>query len=229
MPLAAALSESFKSFKKCLDAIASPGQTLPANSPLVKQSLFYFLLTMRRFRSISRERGGLYFKDRTGERISSLGVNEMFRLYLRDVPNLFQHTGVVLSSLKPFEVYGEFIPVLESSLAATKPGTPLQEAYLEVHTGFYAWISTSEFREVIPLLKSLLTVLDFEMNRPYEFWYPKAQKERLKLDRDVEETLTQLVARAKKEAEKEKDDQYKTLPDELKDYFKRGQAREYED
>jgi hypothetical protein len=220
MPLAAASRESFKSFKKCQEAI-QPGQCLPANSPLVKQSLYYFLLTMRRFRSISRERGGLYFKDRVGERIASLCISEMFRLYLRDLPDLMQHTSVVLSNIKPFEVFGEFILVLESSLAATASRTPLQESYLQVHTGFYAWISTSEFRDVIPLLKSLATVLEFEMNRPYESWYPEAQKERLKLEEDEKNTLKKLAARAQKE-----DDSYESLPGELEDYFTRGQALE---
>src|SRR5882762_2087338 len=151
MPLASAIRESYKSFKKCQDAV-KPGQTLPANSPVVKQSLYHFLLTMRRFRSISRERGGLYFKDRTGEKISSLCVSEMFRLYLRDLPDLLQHTGIVLSNVKPFEVYGEFIPVLEASLAGATPRTHLLEAYFQVHTGFCGWIATSEFNEVIPLL-----------------------------------------------------------------------------
>lgn len=224
MPLASAIRESFKSFKKCQEAIKPGPQKLPADSPLVKLSLYYFLLTMRRFRSISRERGGLYFKDRTGEKIASLCVSEMFRLYLREVPDLLQHTGVVLSSIKPFEVYGEFVPLLDSSIAPTKARTDLQEALFQVHTEFHAWISTSEFCDVVPLLKSLLTVLDFEMNRPYEFWYPKAQKERLKLEDDVKKTLTSFAERLKKE-----DDQYKSLPQDLADYFKRGQATEEAD
>jgi len=218
MPLAAAIKESYKFFKKCLEAIKPAAQSLPANSPLVKQSLYYFLLTMRRFRSMSSERGGLYFKDRTGERISSLCVSEMFRLYLRTVPDLLRHTSVVLSHIKPFEIYGEFIPVLESSLAATAPRTPLQESLLEVHKEFHIWISTSEFGEIVPLLKALLTVLEFEMNRPYEFWYPKAQKERLNLEDDVKKILEGLAERAKVD-----DDQYKSLPVDLAEYFKRGQ------
>ncbi|HET7108653.1 MAG TPA: hypothetical protein VFI38_17700 [Candidatus Acidoferrum sp.] len=221
MPLASALRESYKSFKQCDDSIKT-GLVLSANSPVAKQSLYYFLLTMRRFRTISRERGGLYFKDRTGERISALCIGEMFRLYLRDQRDLLQHTSVVLSNIEPSEVYGDFIAVLESSLAASAR-TPLQESYFQVHTGFYAWIPTPEFHEVIPLLKSLATVLEFEMNRPYESWYPEAQKERLKLDEEAKNTLKKLAARAQKE-----DDQYETLPGELDDYFRRGQALENE-
>jgi hypothetical protein len=86
-----------------------------------------------------------------------------------------------------------------------------------VYTGFYAWFATSEFEQIVPLMKAFLRVLDFEMNQPYEYWYPKEQKERLKLEKDEKDTLTDLAERAKAD-----DDQYKTLSGELQGYFARS-------
>lgn len=219
MPLAAAIRAANEDFKRCQEAMQKGA--LPANSPLVKESLYYFLLAMRRFRAISRQRGGFYFKDRTGEKISSLCVNEMFRLYRRSVAGLSQHTSTALSQMKPFTTFGEFIPVLEDALAANTPRTAVQEAFFQVHTGFYAWLSTAEFLQIVPLLKAFLRVLDFEMNQPYEYWYPKEQKERLKLEQDEKNTLTELAERAEAE-----NDQYKTLSGELVEYFARSRGQQ---
>lgn len=217
MPLASALRSSRDSFLKCQGHVRNSVFALPASDALVKEALYYFLLALRRFRSISRDRGGFYFKDRTGERVSSLCVDALFDLYLRGSPTLGQYTSSALSEIQPFETYGSFISILDASLAAPLPRSSAQEAFFEVHSRFYSWLSTAEFGRMIPLLKAFLRILDFQMNQPYEYWYPREQKELLRIEQDEKDTLTGLAAEAART-----NDQYHGLPDELKEYFKRS-------
>ena len=195
----------------------TPG-SLPADSDLVKHALYYFLLVMRRFRSISDERGGFYFKDRTGEKISAQCVLEMFGLYLREVKDLGTNTSVVLDNIKPSVTLGQFVPVLDASLVGQGTGTPLLQALYQVHSEFYKWIPTKEFLDIVALLEAFSLILDFEMNRPYLYWYSQKQREILKLDDGVKKTLEDLALKAQKMGAK-----YKNLPQELREYFKDSQ------
>ncbi len=142
----------------------------------------------------------------------------MFELYLREVKDLGPNTSMVLSSIKPSETIGEFFPILNASLAAKSSGTPLLKALSEVHTAFYDWIPTKEFDDIIALLKAFSAVLDFEMNKPYRYWYSEEQREVLKLKDDVKKTLEELAERAQKA-----DDKYSDLSAELKIYIKTSQ------
>jgi len=218
MPLASAIGSSHECFLKCRRAMDQTPGSLPADSDLVKHALYYLLLVMRRFRSISDERGGFYFKDRTGEKISAQCVLEMFGLYLREVKDLGTNTSVVLDNIKPSVTLGQFVPVLDASLVGQGTGTPLLQALYQVHSEFYKWIPTKEFLDIVALLEAFSLILDFEMNRPYLYWYSQKQREILKLDDGVKKTLEDLALKAQKMGAK-----YKNLPQELREYFKDSQ------
>jgi hypothetical protein len=145
-------------------------------------------------------------------------VLEMFGLYLREVKDLGTNTSVVLDNIKPSVTLGQFVPVLDASLVGQGTGTPLLQALYQVHSEFYKWIPTKEFLDIVALLEAFSLILDFEMNRPYLYWYSQKQREILKLDDGVKKTLEDLALKAQKMGAK-----YKNLPQELREYFKDSQ------
>jgi len=217
MPLGSAVRSTLEAFERCQTALDKTPPELPRGSAGSKHALYYLLVTLRRCRSIADERGGFYFKDRVGEKLAALCIEQFIRLYARDIPLVAESISQVLNGIEPQENLGTFIPKLDESLAGAKATPPVEDAQCRVYNQFFDWLSTAEFRQTIPLLKALRPILDFEMNKPYEFWYPESQKERLILDPKVEKTLQELA-----EARKRQDDQYKELPTELKEYLLRS-------
>jgi hypothetical protein len=217
MPLGSAVRSTVEAFELCRKALDKTPPELPLESAESKHALYYFLVTLRRCRSIADERGGFYFKDRVGEKLTALCVEQLGSLYVRQIPAVQESISQVLSGIEPLEKLGTFIPKLDGSLSKAKATPPVEDARCLVYSQFFAWLSTTEFRLAIPLLKGLVAVLDFEMNKPYEYWYPEDQKERLKLEPKIEKTLQELA-----EARKLLDDEYKHLPAELEAYLLRS-------
>jgi len=217
MPFNSALGGAVGHFKACLKA-QDAGNPAPSMADgTVKNAFYYFLLSLRRYRSLYDDRGGFYFKDRTGERITAYCLDRMFALYVRQEAGLFEITSRAISTLQPHEKAGVFMPRLEACLANAAT-TPIENDLYCAYEGFLAWIPTDEFRQVVPLLDALNQVLDFEINKPYEFWYPQDQKERLKLDKDMRDAILTTA----KLAERAQPQKFAKFAEEVNEYFKRS-------
>lgn len=161
MPLGSAVRSTLESSEKCRAALDKSPPDLPFGSPYTKHALYCFLVTMRRCRSISDERGGFYFKDRVGEKLTALFVEKFGELYLDDSQTAAEKTSELLGKISPKEKLGTFVPKLNESLlkAASKPSE--EDTQYIVYRHFYNWLPTLKFRETIPLLKALTAILDF--------------------------------------------------------------------
>lgn len=217
MPLGSAVRSTLESFERCRAALDKTPPDLPFGSPYTKHALYCFLVTMRRCRRIADDRGGFYFKDRVGEKLTALCVEKLGALYLLDSPGAAEKTSELLREINPQEKLGEFVPKLNESLAKGTSKPPVEDTRFIVYQHFYTWLSTPEFRRSVPLMKAMTAILDFEMNKPYEYWYPKDQKERLVTDSNIEKFLREFAEEKKKE-----DPEYNTLPDELGAYLLRS-------
>jgi F0F1-type ATP synthase membrane subunit b/b' len=217
MPLGSAVRSTLESFERCLTGLDKVPPDLPFGSPHTKHALYYFLVTMRRCRCIADERGGFYFKDRLGEKLTALCVEKLGALYIHDSDDAAEKTSELLGGISPQEKLGAFVPKLNESLSKVTSNPPVKDTQFIVYQHFFAWLFTPEFRESIPLLKALTAILDFEMNKPYEYWYPKDQKERLTSDSKIEKFLREFA-----EAKKKEDAEYCNLPDELEAYLQRS-------
>ncbi len=141
---------------------AGPSRDVPE-----EQILCGILVVLRRQREMARKIGGWYFKDRNGEDI----VAGAWRIFFPRAEVWLRRTELnsILERLEPQDNSVEAQRRLNREPSAASSQQELQ-------TGFRSWVDIGEFRHVISLLHVLETVLDFEMNRPYELWYGSKEK-----------------------------------------------------
>lgn len=76
-------------------------------------------------------------------------------------------------------------------------------------TLFQAWLGTGGVTATTQYLEGFYAVLDFESNRPYEYWYDTPAK--LKITAETEQLLRKLLADEKKYSAKEIDEYFTSM------------------
>lgn len=71
-----------------------------------------------------------------------------------------------------------------------------EDSIEQAWTLFQVWIGTGNVAPTIQYLEGFYAVLDFESNRPYEYWYDTPAK--LKIAAETEQLLRKLLAEEKK-------------------------------
>jgi hypothetical protein len=170
-------------------AAARFADELPGPKP--ELAFFYLLLAGKRMTITRNEVGGFYFKDLRGEGLAAICWKDQRDLLLGEDENP-RNLAVRAASelLEPTETYQSFQEKFKSKTAGASPAfnnTEIQEAWER----FQDWLKNSgEGPEVVRYLKAFYAILDYETNRPYEYWYdPPA---RLQVDKSIEALLREV-------------------------------------
>jgi hypothetical protein len=158
-------------------------------------AFFYLLFCGRKMIATRNEIGGFYFKDLRGEtlaalcwknhRLACLGEEDspLYRAVLDSIDQLDEIDSFEAFERRFAEVSGGVVEFTEDCI---------QQAW----TLFQTWIGTKNVAPTIQHLEGFYGVLDFESNRPYEYWYDTPAK--LKITAETEQLLRSLLAGEKK-------------------------------
>jgi hypothetical protein len=178
-----------------LHALGSPGGS-------ERVTFFQVLLCGSAMTKTRKKTGGFYFKDLRGETLAAecwrlqrealIGANEEdpFNLAIRNA----------VDCLGDIETYGAFMkkfPEVAGAPQVTYINPDIQAAW----SLFTTWAKNpAAVATVEKYLEGLVAVLDYESNRPYEYWYDTVP--RLVVSEPTEDTLREVLV-AKKYTEKE--------------------------
>ncbi len=158
-------------------------------------AFFYLLFCGKKMIATRNEIGGFYFKDLRGEtlaaacwknhRLACLGEEDspLYRAVRESIDQLEEIDSFEGFEKRFAEVSGTVVEFTEDSI---------QQAW----TLFQAWIGTKNVAPTIQHLEGFYAVLDFESNRPYEYWYDTPAK--LKVTAETEQLLRGLLESEKK-------------------------------
>jgi hypothetical protein len=192
MPLAAAAKITLDAFQRCHEDLAA-AKANPESWVHSKQAFYSLMLLWRRGRRLADLKGGFYLKDRVGEAILSDCWDKLRTLYLQRDPSLRETLSNVLDNMDPNERLGGFLAKFPPYAEGGAASKLIQELFQQAFKQFCDWMVTPEFEESIRVLKTFRALLKYEMNRPYLYWYPKNQKERLHADDDVKKMVRQIA------------------------------------
>lgn len=172
-------------YHKSLQPGAKPD---PEMNELPTRAFLCLLLFARRVQYSTDTVGGLYFKNRTAEEIVARGYYTYRKLYFdRSIQSRGRYEDI-LQKVSPkarlSELYAD-MQLSAASSASTAPapteqklidaiglGKLLETAFTEFEQ---QWIKSTALRtKLLPVLKGFAAVMQFEMNRPYRYWYNKA-------------------------------------------------------
>jgi len=161
----------------------SPAAFDPAKFEASSQrSFFYVLMAKRLLDGMRKEIGGLYFKDLRGERLAAACIKKFELLVGGDTAPLSLAIQRLANLLKRTATYETF----QSAFWPAGVTGPLsqEQTYTDYAWKlFEPWVTNDKDRQdALQCLSALTIVLDFEANRPYEYWYEvmgKLELERL--------------------------------------------------
>lgn len=157
-----------------------------------KVAFFYHLLAWQRVSKTVDAIGGFYFKDLRGEVLAA----ECWKAHTRAVAGkvdapLNKATRAAITRLTA-DRYQVFERQFENSVGKGYVDEDIQSAW-EL---FQNWLLDKKKVEgVIGNLEAFYSVLDYEANRPYEYWYTRVAK--LKLTEGAEMLLKEILMKAK--------------------------------
>jgi hypothetical protein len=158
-------------------------------------AFFYLLFCGRKMIATRNEIGGFYFKDLRGESLAAVCWKNQRLACLGEEDNpLFL---AVLDSIDQLEDIDSF-EGFEKRFSDVSGGVVefAEDSIQQAWTLFQAWIGTGNVAPTIQYLEGFYAVLDFESNRPYEYWYDTPAK--LKITAETEQLLRKLLADEKK-------------------------------
>jgi len=176
-----------------------------------RRTFFFMVLFERRMRHLLDKAGGFYFKNRVGEMLVIKCYESYRRLYYYGNDNTWRNLSRMLDCIDVNEKIASFSSKFDGNGDENIKDT-LQAGWND----FLAWLGSENCKPAISYLSGFTTVLEYEMNRPYEYWY--GQPEKLILDSATESTLKS----AGQEIEKESP--YPGFSEQVNQYLKLGKA-----
>ena len=171
-------------------------------------AFFYLLFCGRRMILTRNEIGGFYFKDLRGESLAAVcWKNQRLACLGEEDSPLFLAVRDSMDQLEDIESYEGF----EKRFADVSGGVVefTEDSVQQAWTLFQAWIGTGNVAPTIQYLEGFYAVLDFESNRPYEYWYDTPPK--LKITAETEQLLRKLLAEEKKYSPEEIDGYFTSM------------------
>jgi hypothetical protein len=160
-------------------------------------AFFYLLFSGKKVIATRNEIGGFYFKDLRGEALAA-NCWEKQRLACmgeEDTP-FFLAVRASIDELEDIDSYEAF----ESMFASAPGGYFSSDSIQEAWTFFQTWVAKKkEVEETIAYLDGFTAVLDYESNRPYQYWYDT--KPRLVATNNTKELLRKILTSEKYSAE----------------------------
>lgn len=165
-----------------------------------KRQLFYLVYLERRYIHLLDSAGGFYFKSRMGEWL----VNACLASFLGSYTELWKEEifGNLTAMAKVIdlnETGDDFFKKLDGT---GKKRTGAKKAMAVGWGYFQTWRGGPEYDGAIAHLRAMTTILSYEMNRPYEYWY--GEREKLEVDPKVRKTLEGLLAAVQDAEERKK-------------------------
>lgn len=170
------------------------------NSKVIEEAdraaFYYVSIFERRVRYISHRIGGFHFKNRLGEMLASQCLREYRRLYPGEAEHLQGDVSVVTDCLKPFDSREKFLRKLDGKGGLKDETRVILERHFQY---FRTWLKTDPSAQVVVCLRALVAVVEYEMNRPYLYWYDEPEK--LRLTKETEDFLKRVAAKIQAERE----------------------------
>ena len=157
---------------------------------ITQNAFYYWILSWRQLRNVSDSVGGLHFKDRVGEKLTAWCQIKYVGLYLGDNADLLRTYARILDHIGIHEKLDSFRTKFDNDVDALT-GRPW--GFQEGWKHFKEWVRSPECAKSILYLKGFSALMEYEANRPFEYWYGGV-KERLNIDPATERELLALAA-----------------------------------
>jgi hypothetical protein len=156
----------------------APAAAPPWDEPKLKRAFYGLMLFESRVRNTTTKVRGFYFKDRTGEKIVS-------RCYLRYRETFYRKDSAEQIAV---EKVRDLVPVDMDLKDFEAAWTNNKTLFDDLYAKFKAWtVKPDGYPVAKKILTALRAVLDYESNRPYEYWYGK--RDRLSIEDGAEKML----------------------------------------
>jgi hypothetical protein len=183
LPLSAAAQRLVQS----LEPPPAPGQT---QSPPNALACFYYVIYLEKRMTEQRKAvGGFYFKDLRAEKLASLCWKKYSdAIFGQDPTDQFNRSiQACVNKLKDRENFDAFAKKLEMN----QPGVFAHGDAQRAWQLFKPKLDSLSITTLILELNTLQALIDYEVNRPFENWYPTAQPP-LTVDAAVKQRLQEL-------------------------------------
>lgn len=181
--------------------------------PVAKPRLafFYLLLAGRKMRATRNEIGGFYFKDLRGERLAAECWETQRRSCLGEADDEFYK--VVQAAIDRFTDEIDSFESFESNFvdSSVHPPVYVDDSIDQAWCCFEKWIKDhkDKVEKTSQYLAGFYAVLDYESNRPYQYWYDTEESPaKLEISRETKKLLQKIL------------EGLKYNPDQVGDYFK---------
>ena len=162
-----------------------------------RRAFYNLLLFERRVRHMADSVGGFYFKDRMGEELAVNCYDRYDELYAESSENVRRDLSEILDWIERQETFNSFLRKLDGHASVDRNIT---EVFQRAWEYFLGWLGTDACGRAISCLKGFRAVVEYEMNRPYEYWYGRPEK--LLLDQDTESLLRSIANDIGKESDR---------------------------
>jgi hypothetical protein len=141
---------------------------LPRKNELV---LYYVIYLEKRMDEQRKVIGGFYFKELSAEKLASACWKEYSdRVFTKDVDNpLSRAVQSCLNRLEARENYEAFAAKFKLVKHPIYGDSKAKEAAIELDQR----LTAIDIDRIVLLLNALQAIIDFEVNRPFEYWYDK--------------------------------------------------------
>jgi hypothetical protein len=168
-----------------------------ASRSTARMAFFYSLFFQRRLREVFYSIGGFHFKSRVGEELAVECLGQYQKLYYGDGEVVQRLHGAAAGRVELLETVDSFFAKLDGSSDIDENITrDLQQSWKY----FQAWLRAPQCKEAVIYMKGLTALVQYEMNRPYEYWYGHSEK--LLLDGNAENALLSLASEVAKAPER---------------------------
>jgi hypothetical protein len=194
MPVAAAATG-------VVSGLAAYGEALEAKDSIKAAEwtnrVFYTMALLgKRLRHLGDAVGGFYFKDRIGEELVSDSLTAFRNHYYMANATVLEKFSLLMDNVEVNETYGVFL----KKLSGVKDPL-LEPIFQNAYADFVTWLNSGpNYKLSLGNLRAFLAVLEYEMNRPYHFWYGRS--ETLRLDEEIRDTLNELIKTTAKRPDK---------------------------
>ncbi len=147
---------------------------------LLRQSFYWWMIFSYRYRRMTHEAGAFYFKDRVGEELTVACFQECESRYHKRDEIRVRNYRRTREAMDPNETLDSFLNKLDSRMDTIT-------FFKDEWQHFESWVQSDDCKEALSYLEGFRSVLYYELNRPYEFWY--GWTDPIGLDGDTEKLL----------------------------------------
>jgi hypothetical protein len=182
-------------------SLAAQNLAKQLKDPVAKPRLafFYLLLCGKKMRATRNEIGGFYFKDLRGERLAADCWEIQRRSCLGEADDEFYKA--VQAAIDRFADEIDTFESFESAFvdSSVNPPVYVDDSIGQAWQYFEKWIAEkTNVQKTSEYLTGFYAVLDYESNRPYQYWYdPKESPAKLEISEKTQSMLAKILEDAK--------------------------------